>query len=285
LRRALLILITAAGFLTASCARKPPDGFRPPLADDPLQAQIDNWRRAHILSGAYGVAFSYADGDTVRLRADLLDEPGERARVDLSSDRGAEAVVTITPEFINLLNHREKYWIRETSSASINERMVGLPLPAQEAAALLAGMGFDPERFEHIYTDADAEGGVRLRLYHATAPLTGTGSIDAFGRLRSIAYSDSGSEQVVIAVQYLDFRHDADSGLIWPGRVEIDLPLRGESISLSARDVDIDNERVMSRLKRLFARLETGSRIHIEQVPPGAPLLYRNLKVYVEDTK
>jgi hypothetical protein len=61
---------------------------------------------------------------------------------------------------------------------------------------------------------------------------------------------------------------------------------RNEQIELLARDVDINNERIMERLdKSVFVRLARGTRLELEAIPPGDPVLYRNLKIYVEEAQ
>ena len=280
----VVFLVLNAIILLAGCARKPNDGFRPPLAENPLEFHYDNWSRAKLLSGFYRTTFEYSDGDKLSLKAEVVVEPDARSYIKLISDRGTEAMVTITPEFVNLLNNRDKYYINEPTTAEVAERMVGLHLPSQEAACLLAGSGFDQERMEHIYADPAADGGVALRMFHATEDIRATGRIDEFGRLRSITYYDATTDEALISADYLSFRHEGQAGLVWPGIVEIYLPRRNEHITLRATDVDINNDYVLGRAdKFVFARLVRGTRLHLEDIPPGAPLLYRDLKVYIQD--
>ena len=274
----LLILLFVSG-----CTRKPSDGYRPPIAEDGIKAQQENWRNVRIFSGRYRITFRYSDGDKISLRGDMVIEPNNRTRVDLSSDRGNEAVVTITPEFTNLLNYREKYFIREPTTASTAERMVGIYLPAQETASLISGQGFGQERFEQVFTDAGEDGATNIRLFHNDQSLRAEGEIDPFGRLRSIRYYDAVSEEMIIDADYLEFRLDSKTGLVWPTLIIIALPKRGEQITIKAADVDIDSEFALKRRSHTFARLESGTRLFLDQIPPGDPLLYRNLKVYVEE--
>jgi hypothetical protein len=270
----------------SSCIPRTTDGYKPPLASDGLKAHEANWQNASLVSGLYRVTFTYDDGKRIRLNCNMAVEPESRARVDLSSDRGAEAVVTLTPEFINLLNHREKYYIREKATPYNAGRMVGLELPVQEAAALLCGEGFATERFDHLLRTTTEEGGTDLSMYHKTEALKALAYIDPFGRLRHISYLDSVTEEIILRVNYGDFRVEKSSGFYWPGKLVISILRRHEQIELIARDVDINNERVMERLdKSVFVRLARGTRLDLEAIPPGDPVLYRNLKVYVEEAQ
>lgn len=272
-------------YLITGCSHKPVDGFRPPLSKNPLETQQNNWNAAKLLSGFYKVTFQYSNGEKITLKGDTVIEPDARTRMGLVSDFQEEAVVTITPEFINLLNHREKYFIREQTSISIAEQMIGLYLPAQEAASVLCGKGFNRERFEQIYSN-DLEGGSKsIQLFHAQESLKTEAVIDQFGRLRLVKYIDTTKDVEVINARYLEFRHDSKSGLIWPTYIVINLPQRGERITMIATNITINNEYVLGRLEYTFARLERGKRLYLENIPPGEPLLYRNLKNYVADNE
>jgi hypothetical protein len=278
-----MLALTLVVLLAAACATKQPgDGYRPPATRDGLAALAQNWDRVSLYWGFRGVTFEYSDGESVSLDAEIFVQPLLRSRYDLISSRGNEAVVTVTPDFINLLNHRERYFLRETTTPENAEQLVGLFLPAQELAAILSGRGFDPARFAQVYADPDDTGGSFLRLFHASEPIVASGWIDPYGRLRSIIYRESDSDAPIVRVSYDDFHRDSDSGLVWPGHVVIELMRRGERITLDGGRISINDPAMMQNLdSRIFARLERGQRVYLQDVPPGPPLLYRSVKEYV----
>lgn len=279
----LLAFVLPVLTLASGCATHTPgDGYRPPIVRDHLAALAQNWNRVELLWGFRGVTFEYADGEAVSLDAELFVQPLLRSRYDLISSRGAEAVVTVTPDFINLLNHRERYFLREPTSPANAELLVGLYLPAQELAAILSGRGFDPSRCDQVYADPEENGGAYLRLFHAAEPIVATGYIDAYGRLRSIIYRESNGDTPIVRVSYSDFRLDGDAGLVWPGRIIIELMRRGERITLDGGRIEVNDPAMLANLDaRIFARLERGDRIWLRDVPAGPPLLYRSVKEYV----
>lgn len=279
--RVLTVLISLL-LIFCGCIKRPGDGYRPPAADDPLNAFRSNWEHAEVVSGVYKVIFTYENGDRVSLNADMVIEPRLRARVDLIYNGTTKfAIVTLTPEFINLLNIRERYFIREVTSPENAGKMIGIYLPPQEVSALLCGEGFIPDR-EQVYTDPDGEGGISLRLFHSSEDFRAIGRIDRFGRLRSIRYINAITEELLIVATYREFRLDRRSGLVWPGRIEIYLPKSGEKILFLEKGVDINEPDVQSRFETIFAKLERGDRIRLENIPPGPPLLYRSVKEYAE---
>jgi hypothetical protein len=275
LASALLVL------LLSGCPPKQPLGYSPPPADDPLAAFKANWAKFKLVSGQYKVAFRYSDGQKVTLRADMIVENGDRSRVDLSSDRGSEAVVIISPDFINLLNQRERYYVREENTPENAGRLVGLYLPPREVAAVLSGRGLDSNGFTQLYREPDGDGGVRLLGFHEKESLRVTARIDAGGRLLSARYTQADTDEPIVDIRYLAFRLDGAGGLVWPTHLEIDLLRSGDKIILRAGDVDINP--VKPDLDFLLSprQLGSGERLRLEDVPPGPPLLYRSAKEYV----
>ena len=278
----LLLAFTAAALAlaTTSCPPRRTDGYRPPLAGDPVAAFADNWEPLEAMSGAYRARFRYADGKRVPLTANMVVERDARVRVDLSSDRGSEAIVIIGPELINLVNLRDRYHVREENNPYNAGRMIGIYLPPEEVAAILSGRGIEAERFSQIYADPADGGGVYLRAYHADEALRAAAYVDAYGRMRSARYIDSRSEEQIVSVSYSGFRLDGDTGIVWPGTIEIELEHSGEQITLSAYRVDVNPTGL--DLDFIFLPRERGSRLWLDDVPPGPPLLYRSAREYVQ---
>jgi hypothetical protein len=189
----------------------------------------------------------------------------------------------ITEEIINLLNHREKYFLREATTVDNARRLIGFPLLSPEIAALLSGQGFVPERFSQILPTANEDGSVTVELWHKHENLRAIAEIDAFARLRKIEFIDTQTEQVFMRARYLEFRFDAVSGIVWPNLLLLELLDRGEHLRLAGVDVDINNQQRLAIADRIFVRRERGPQLQLETIPPGAPILYRNLKVYVEE--
>ena len=278
-----LLLAAAAAALALAATSCPPrrtDGYRPPPAADPVAAFAANWAPLEVMSGAYRARFRYADGKRVPLTANVVVERGARLRVDLSSDRGSEAIVIIVPELINLVNLRDRYHVREENTPYNAGRMIGIYLPPEEVAAILSGRGFEPGRFSQVYAEPADGGGASLRAYHAGEALRVDAYVDAYGRLRSARYIDGRSDEPIVAVSYRGFRLDGESGIVWPGTTEIELALSGEQITLSALRVDVNPTGL--DLDFIFLPRERGSRLRLDDVPPGPPLLYRSAREYVQ---
>lgn len=278
---AVFLIVVVSGCPT----KKPGRGYQPALTSDPYKAQTENWDKAQLFSGAYSARFTYSNGKKIRLRADMVIQPVLQSVYDLSYNANAVAIVTITPDFINLLNHREKYYVRAATTVENAEKLVGIYLPSQEVACMLSGRGFDPERFENIFPGDAEGGGIVLSMYHKIESLRAEAHIDEFGRLLTIIFFEAGENNPFIRAKYNGFRHDEKHDLIWPTVLDIELLDRNEKIHLKAIDVDINSERQMERLNSIFARRVRGNKIDLDKVPPGPPLLYRNLKVYAEDEK
>jgi hypothetical protein len=280
IRLPFLLLLIAVFSLLEACAEHRPDGYRPPQAQDPWAAWEANWSGFKLLSGAYRVNFRYSDGQKVSLTANMVVERGERSRIDLSSDRGAEAIVILKPEIINLVNQRDRYYLDEENTPANADRIVGLYLPPAEVTALLTGRGIEPESFDQIFKDPAEEGGLMISGYHSRANLRFNAYIDAFGRLRSIRFTDSLTDQPVVAASYLGFRLDKRTAIVWPGVIEVELLSHGEFVRFSASDVDINPEGL--DLKYIYTTHAHRNRLRLEDVPPGPPLLYSSAKEYVQ---
>lgn len=275
---ALLILIA----LTA-CSRKPSDGFRPPIAEDPLAAFLENWHSVRLVSGAYEAEYTFSDGGSQGVRADMLVQPDRRSVVNLTYQTRTVAHVMIAEDVMTLINHREKYFIREQTNAETARRMVGIPLLSQEIAALLSGKGYVPSRYSQVFPTAGEDGGVLLDLWHMDENLRARAGIDKFGRLRWIQFADTNTEFVFLRCEYLEFRQDFATTTVVPDLIVLNLLDRGETLRLEGKSVDINNKRLLDNAGRQFVRRERGPRIRLNDIPEGAPVLYRNLKVYVED--
>jgi len=272
------VAVIALGLFT-SCAERRPEGYRPPMAKDPWAAYEANWSGFSLISGAYRVRFQYSDGQAVKLTANMVVERGDRTRIDLSSDRGAEAIVILKPEIINLVNLRDRYYLDEANTSENADRMVGLYLPPTEVSALLSGIGIRPESYDQLFTDPADGGGMMVSGFHASADLRLNAYVDAYGRLRSLRFVDSITDEPVIAARYLGFRLDGRTGAVWPGIVEIDLLRHGESVRFTASDVDLNPDGL--DLKFIFTTRAHRDRLRLDDVPPGPPLLYRSAKEYV----
>jgi hypothetical protein len=268
--------------LLTGCPPKEPLGYSPPRAEDPLAAFEANWAKLRLVSGEYKVNFRYSDGQKVSLRADMIVENGNRLRIDLSSDRGNEAVVIISPDIINPLNLRERYYVREDNTPENAGRLVGLYLPPREVAAVLSGRGLDTKDFAQLYREPDGKGGLRLLGFHEKESLRVTAAIDAYGRLLSARYTQADTDEPIVDIRYLAFRLDGASGLVRPTRLEIDLLRSGDRIVLRAGDVDINPDKPDLDFLLSPRALGRGDRLRLEDVPPGPPLLYRSAKEYVQ---
>lgn len=273
-----LLLMALSG-----CSRAPQTGFEPPLASDPYQAYQENWQNLELFSGAFEAEYTFSDGDSQRVRADTLIQPGRRSIIDLTYQTTSVAHIMITEEFITLLNHRERYFIREPSTTTTARRMVGIPLLSEEIAALFSGRGFIPERYSQILPTQNEDGSVELELWHSTADLRVEAHIDQFGRLRHLDFINTTTERTFVHAEFLEFRKDSATGIVWPNLLHISLLDRGESLRLSGISVDINNRRLMRGIDRKFVKRERGPRIALDDIPPGPPVLYRNLKVYAEE--
>ncbi len=276
----LAIVVVFALGLTTSCAERRPEGYRPLITGDPWAAYEANWSEFGLISGAYRVLFQYSDGQRVKLTANMVVEKGDRSRIDLSSDRGAEAIVILKPEIINLVNQRDRYYLDEANTPENADRMVGLYLPPAEVSALLSGIGIQPGSYSQLYTDPADGGGLLVSGFHASADLRLNAYVDAYGRLRSLRFVDSVTDEPVVAARYLGFRLDRRTGVVWPGIVEIDLQRHGESVRFTASDVDLNPEGL--DLKFIFTTRAHRDRVRLDDVPPGPPLLYRSAKEYVK---
>jgi hypothetical protein len=262
-RLPLLLTTIALIFLLDACAARRPDGYRPPPAQDPWAAWEANWSGFNLVSGAY-----------------MVIERGERSRIDLSSDRGAEAIVILKPGTINLVNQRERYYLDEEDTPANADRIVGLYLPPTEVAALLSGRGIEPKSYDQLYKDPAEDGGLTISAFHAGADLRLNAYIDSYGRLRSVRFVDSLTDRPVVSASYLGFRLDKRTGLVWPGVIEVELLSHGESVRFNAYDVDHNPEGL--DLKFIFATHAHRNRLRLADVPPGPPLLYRSAKEYVQ---
>ena len=280
MKRAAALLAVILALIAVSCAERRPEGYRPPRAADPWIAWQENWSGLETVSGAWRVTFRYSDGKKVPLRADMVVERLQRSRIDLSSDRGAEAIVILKPEQINLVNQHDRYYLDEANTPENADRMVGLYLPPDEMSALLSGRGIELESYEQLYVDPSEEGGVFISGFHAGAELRLEAYVDPHGRLRSLRFNDTARSEPVIAARFLDYNLDRRSGIVWPGMIEIDLLRHGESVTFKASDVDINPMGL--DLKFIFTTRAHRDRLSLSDVPPGPPLLYRSAKEYVQ---
>ena len=273
--------ITALVLVSTACPPREPLGYQPPPAADQIGAFEANWRGLEVISGSFRTTFRYSDGQKVTLTANLVVDGRERSFVELSSDRGMEALVVVNASVINLVHIRDRYHVREENNRENAGRLIGLYLPPQEVAAVLAGRGLLLERFEQMYSEPDEDGRLQLSGYHATENLRASALIDGYGRLLSIRYIDTTSDEAIVEARYLGFRLDKATGLVWPSRIEVDLLRTGDGIVMRAADVDLNNKEL--DLNYIFTPRETrrGSRLRLEDVPPGPPLLYRSAKEYV----
>ena len=278
-----LLLICITSF--TACMKSVSDGFRPPLAANPQEAFENNWKPVNLVSGAYDARFVDRNGEDFNLRADLLIEPGIRSRYELSYGGTPVALVIITKNFVDLINRREKYYVLEDNTPETSDRLIGMKLPAEDIANILSGKGYSPERFEQIYPSKSETGAVSLKMFHKTAPLVAEAVIDEFGRLRSILYRDADTEAAILKAEYWEFRHNGSLNTTWPKRLVIKLIERGDQIILDGQKIDINRKDRYRRMDFLFAKTELGSHIRLQDVPEGAPLLYRNLKNYTNEEK
>lgn len=281
----LFSVISAFFILVVLCACPPrePLGYKPPPVDDPVKAFENNWDKFKLTSGQYKLTFRYSDGQRVSLRADMVVDPDERCRVDLSSDRGLEAYIILNSTIINLINWRERYYVREDNTPENSGRLVGLYLPANEVTALLGGRGIKPKRFSQVYREPVEGGGIRLLAFHESEGIRMSALLDNSGRLLSARYVEADTEEPLVEVQYSGFRLHGATGLVWPTRFVIDLMKTGDRITFRARDVDINPAR--DDLDFVFAprRPGRGKQLRLEDVPPGGPpLLYSSVKEYVK---
>lgn len=283
----LILLLSMLLFLACStaCMKSISDGFKPPLAANPQEAFTRNWEPVTLVSGRYDARFVDKNGEDFNLRADLLIEPGVRSRYELSYGGTPVALVIITKEFVDLINRREKYYVLEDNTPETSDRLVGLKLPAEDIANILSGKGFSLERFDQIYPTTSPGGDASLKMFHKTAPLIAEAVVDRFGRLRSILYKNAETEAPLLKAEYWEFRHNGSLNTTWPKRLVISLIERGDQIILDGQDIDINRKDRFSRLDALFRKHLSGSHIRLEDVPEGAPLLYRNLKNYADEEK
>ena len=280
-RKLLPILIIAAiALVQSNCAARRPDGYRPPPTEDPFSAFTANWAPLETVSGSYGLRFRYADGKKVSLTANMVVGLHARTRIDLSSDRGAEAILILTPELLNMVNLHDKYYVREENNREHADILVGLYLSAEEVAALMSGKGINPERFSQVYADPADGGGVYLRAFHASDNIRVVAYVDEFGRMRNARFLDAATDEPIVAARYLGFRLNGRTGIVWPTVVEIDLLRHGESVRLRAYDVDLNPSQI--DVDYVFTPRSRGKRLLLEDVPPGPPLIYRSAKDYVE---
>lgn len=282
MRRGFALAATTllALLLFPSCSERRSDGFRPPPTADPWGAWETNWSPLQAVSGAWRVSFRYADGKKVPLLANMVVERLERSFIELRSDRGMEAIVVLKPDTINLVNQRDRYYLEEANTPENSDRVVGLYLPPREVAAVLNGRGIETGSYDQLYKDPSEEGGIFVSGFHAAADLRLEAYIDAFGRLRSVRFTDVNSDRPVVAARYFSFRLDRKTGIVWPGVIEIDLLRHGEQVTFRASDVDINPTGL--DFKFIFTTRAHRRRLRLEDVPPGPPLLYNSAKEYVK---
>lgn len=272
--------LAAAAMGLASCSARAPEGYRPPQAADPLAAFQANWAALKHISGDFNLTFRYSDGRKAKLTANIVAERGPRSRVDLNSERGLEAMVIVGADVINLVNPQDRYYMREDNTPENSDRMIGLYLPPEAVTAVLCGAGFNPDDYSQVYPREAEGGGLYVSAFHEEHGIRAEASIDAFGRLRSIRFFAASDESPLVYVNYLDFKRERRLGLVWPARIEIELQRHGEHISLRADEVDFNSEQIDLDFV-LTPRATRGGHLRLDEVPPGAPVLYRSVKDYV----
>jgi hypothetical protein len=283
--RNLLFIALLLALIVSGCGPMKSLEFEPLVQGDPLQAHIDNWKKIVTVSGAYTVRFTDSAGKSSSVLGNIVIVTGEKCSIELASDRGNEALIVLSPEQLNLVNHRENYYLLEKNSVSNSERMVGMYLPSQELAAVLSGSGFVPDRTVNFHQEVLEQGGLKFDFYHLDQQLRASGKVDSLGRLRTISYFDTVHDETILRAEYNNYFSGTTTGEYLPGKVAIYLPQRREGILLTSRErnkLSINAKFVLDNMERIFSSKEIGTRIDLEDIPAGPPILYRNLRQYVE---